>query len=99
MFGKKYGPEREKVVSEGVAKACDTCGCIVVAEKLHQVEDQRRWGRPCRNYCGRCKPPYDAARVYRLKAGNEVRFYRIVPAHQVEVTEDGEEIIDEHGED
>ena len=100
MFGKKV----EQIVSrepmacaEDTAKSCDGCGCVVITARLQQVDDGCYWGRGQYNYCGRCKPPYDRVRITR--GSTELHFYRRVPEHFVEVTEDGEEIINEKKED
>lgn len=89
MFGRKSDSTEVKIENQETAKACDDCGCVVLAAKLKPVDDSRYWEPRPRYYCGRCAPAYDTVRFYR---DGTLHYFRRITAHSIEVTEDGKEI-------
>ena len=89
MFGRKSDSAEMKIENEETAKACDTCGCVVLTAKLKIIRDYTRFETTAVYYCGRCKPPYDM-----VSFGKETLIYqRRVPEHYIFVTKEGSEII------
>ena len=91
MFGKKSDPTELQFEVAETAKACLTCGCIVVTKKLKKVKYLGRFGNTPDYYCNRCKPLYDE--VWYCADGT-IRYFQYIPKHSVEVTKGGKKIVE-----
>ena len=72
-------------------KTCMTCGCLVGIGRAKAVVIREVYARDVALfYCAACAPPYEFRDGSCLTG--VYRYFHTVPAHQVEVTEEGEPI-------
>ena len=85
FFNKQEDPPVVKL-----AKECRTCGHLIALGRGKKVDDSRMWDENPPFYCEGCAPPYD--KVIQQSFTGKLWFFKTIPAHQVQVTEEGKPI-------